>query len=304
MEEKIMLNTKKTIRTALALLLSVLLAVSLVSCAAGAEADSMNNAYDKDISYDKSEDGMGSFSPMPEIAPSEPEAVPPTADGAGSSSGEVKEEYQTKIIRTVTQRAQTKAFDAAIAGIEALVTQHGGYVESSYVHGIGYNNTGRGSRSAEYTIRIPAEKLDVFLTEAGGLYAVTYNNSSVSNVTAQYYDIVTRLQRRNKGAIKVRSHRYGIIIDALDHQAIPCGMRAGVFSGDHHAMNEMRFIRIYLCTFPSDGMEKLASRTKQHSKCQKGTVKGCWTSVFRTRSPRHHPSADRQKERQSNYDHK
>ena len=189
-----MLNTKKTIRTALALLLSVLLAVSLVSCAAGAEADSMNNAYDKDISYDKSEDGMGSFSPMPEVAPSEPEAVPPTADGAGSSSGEVKEEYQTKIIRTVTQRAQTKAFDAAIAGIEALVTQHGGYVESSYVHGIGYNNTGRGSRSAEYTIRIPAEKLDVFLTEAGGLYAVTYNNSSVSNVTAQYYDIVTRLE--------------------------------------------------------------------------------------------------------------
>ena len=181
----------------ISLVLVVLLSLtSFVACAAGSSAadEIGNSAADKGF-YGESEDSMGGFdAPLPEGAPSAPNEAPPTVDDAGSSEGTVKEEYQTKIIRTVTQRAQTKAFDAAIVGVEALVVKHGGYVENSYTYGTGYNDSGKGSRSAEYTIRIPAEQLDAFLSEAGELYVVAYNNSSVSNVTAQYYDIVTRLE--------------------------------------------------------------------------------------------------------------
>ena len=196
-----MLNKKNAFRIIGSWLLILVMLCSLISCAAQSESDGMNGAYDNDVSYDKAEDSMGSGSLLPEVAPM-PEASPapgakPTEPGSAGSAGESTEapsdEYTTKIIRTVTQRAQTKAFDAAITGIEALVPQYGGYVESSYVHGTGYNGT-KGSRSAEYTIRIPAERLDAFLSEAGTLYVVSYNNATVSNVTSQYYDIVTRLE--------------------------------------------------------------------------------------------------------------
>ncbi len=173
----------------------MLAALAMVSCAAsGGIAQDRDNAADKGMSsedyFGVAEDSMsGGSSLMPSMPPSKEEPSP-----APDESGKTEDTaYATKIIRTVTQRAQTKTFDTAIGGLETLVAQHGGYVESSYVHGAGYQ-TGNGSRSAEYTIRIPAEQLDAFLSEAGALYVVTYNNSSVSNVTAQYYDIVTRLE--------------------------------------------------------------------------------------------------------------
>jgi hypothetical protein len=200
MEEKTMLNRRNALRTMGLWMMILAMVFSLAACSADAEMDSSDSYYDDNgVSYDKSEDSMGSLlpevAPMPEAAPS-PDIKPtaPDSDGAAApSTGESGVEYQTKIIRTVTQRAQTKSFDAAVASIESLVPQYGGYVESSHVNGTGYNGN-KGSRSANYTIRIPAEQLDAFLSAAGELYVVAYSNSTVSNVTAQYYDIVTRLE--------------------------------------------------------------------------------------------------------------
>ena len=194
-----MWNKTKTTRTLCVILISFLLLLPLISCSAESDYSSDYSdmkgdvAYDSDLNYGMAEDMIGA--PSQGAAP-EPESSP-TVSGSSASTGsgadEVDAEYATKIIRTVTQRAQTKAFDAAISGVEALVTQHGGYVENSYVNGTGYNGS-KGSRSASYTIRIPAERLDAFLAKSGELYVVSYSNSSVSNVTSQYYDIVTRLE--------------------------------------------------------------------------------------------------------------
>ena len=190
-----MCNQTKTTRALCVILLSLALLLPLVSCAASSDYSDMKGdvAYDSDLNYGMAEDMIGAPSqgaaPMPESSPT----VPNSGASTGNNAGEVDSEYATKIIRTVTQRAQTKAFDAAISGVEALVAQHGGYVENSYVNGTGYNGS-KGSRSASYTIRIPAEHLDAFLAESGELYVVSYSNSSVSNVTSQYYDIVTRLE--------------------------------------------------------------------------------------------------------------
>jgi hypothetical protein len=43
-------------------------------------------------------------------------------------------------------------------------------------------------------LRIPAEKLDAFLNEVGGMVHVTSQNSNVQNVTSEYYDIEARLK--------------------------------------------------------------------------------------------------------------
>jgi hypothetical protein len=43
------------------------------------------------------------------------------------------------------------------------------------------------------TLRIPAEKLDAFLNEIGGLLHVTSQRSNAQNVTTEYYDIEARL---------------------------------------------------------------------------------------------------------------
>jgi hypothetical protein len=43
------------------------------------------------------------------------------------------------------------------------------------------------------TLRIPAEKLDAFLSEVGGLLHITSQRANVQNVTNEYYDIEARL---------------------------------------------------------------------------------------------------------------
>lgn len=180
--------TKACLLGVLAILLCLMSA-----CAAGVERDDISNSMDYDKGYDYAEDSTVSSESLSSGVPSvsnkgEASSEPETDGGKTEESA-----YETKIIRNVTQSAQTKDFDAAISGLEALVAAHNGYVENSYVNGTGYSGS-KGGRSASYTIRIPAEKLDAFLAGTSELYVLTYSNQSVSNVTTQYYDIVTRLE--------------------------------------------------------------------------------------------------------------
>jgi hypothetical protein len=187
---------KKTNVKWLALVLSALMVVALVSCSASGRLDSesMNSSdkyYDAPSSagdYDYAEDEM-------EMKPSEESAdgsMPPVADDAETSSdGKTIEE---KIIRTVEINAQTKEFDQVTVKLESMVRELGGYVESSRSNGVGYSSGSRFSRNANYVIRIPAEHLDEFLTRSGELCRVTSSYSNVSNVTATYYDMQSRLE--------------------------------------------------------------------------------------------------------------
>ncbi len=167
------------------LLILMLVLLPLASCSADSAGDAPSFGAP---GYDKNE-SMGEMGGM-----SGSTGVPSQDEMAGSSTDVSDNEYATKIIRTVTMRAETKQFEATITTLEALTSQYGGYIENSYVHGAGYEKGKGYSRSAEYTFRIPAEKLDEFLAETGELFAITYQNSTVSNVTSTYYDIVTRLE--------------------------------------------------------------------------------------------------------------
>ena len=91
-----------------------------------------------------------------------------------------------KLIKTVTLNMETKEFDTLMTNIQDKVTETGGYTERSEVSGNSYY--GNGNRSAWLSLRIPADKLDTFVTTVSGLGNVTNKSESVEDITLQYVD--------------------------------------------------------------------------------------------------------------------
>ncbi|MBE6620074.1 MAG: DUF4349 domain-containing protein [Ruminococcaceae bacterium] len=116
--------------------------------------------------------------------------LPENNDTTDKESGE---EIVQKIIRTVYMDAQTKEFDHAVSSIREALKTAGGFEESFTSNNRSYGSTGYYSRTATMTLRIPAEKLDAFLSEVGGLLHITSQRANVQNVTNEYYDIEARL---------------------------------------------------------------------------------------------------------------
>lgn len=101
-----------------------------------------------------------------------------------------------KIIYTANVQLETMEFDTTVAAVEKSVTDIGGFVEYSDVSGDStYLDDGSvhiRNRRAFYTVRVPAEKLDAFLQQAGTIGNVIGSSKSAQNVTSQYTDFEAR----------------------------------------------------------------------------------------------------------------
>lgn len=93
----------------------------------------------------------------------------------------------TKLIYTADIQLETTAFDSAVTGLYALVSDMGGYFESSYV-----NNYGT-YRSGSYTVRVPAKNFDAFCSAVGELCQLNSISRSARDVSEIYYDTESRL---------------------------------------------------------------------------------------------------------------
>ncbi len=163
-------------KVVLALLFTLVLCLVFTSCQASskgdyATGDSMAPSIDPDYGYGNSE---------------APESNLPTTDNTDGT-------LEQKIIRTVTMDAQTKQFDTAIGAIRTALKTSGGFEETFRTTNRSYGSTDYYARTAYMVLRIPADKLDTFLNEIGGMIHVTSQNSNVTNVTSEYYDIEARL---------------------------------------------------------------------------------------------------------------
>lgn len=98
-----------------------------------------------------------------------------------------------KLIKTVDLTMETREFDALLENIQAKTEECGGYVESQNISGLSYYNSD-GRRYAWMTLRIPADRLDEFVTVVSGLGNVTSQNESVQDVTLQYVDVESHIQ--------------------------------------------------------------------------------------------------------------
>lgn len=123
------------------------------------------------------------------------------ADASGAESGigntveaenPVQEASTTqKLIKTVNMSVETTEFDQFTAGVKTETEQIGGYVESSEVSSTVNEHS---DRWANFTLRIPSEKLDEFVSRVGEDANVTYTNESTEDVTLSYVDMESHLK--------------------------------------------------------------------------------------------------------------
>lgn len=168
-----------------ALLLVLCLALSACG-SAGLSSASGNKANGESFDFQ---------APQASAAPSEMPApmpdAPGMADGSFSESGGGYYD-NTKIIRTAELVLQTTDFDGAVAALDDLVlNRNKGYYESSDFSYGGYS--GSGERQASFTVRVPKENFDAFLSAVGDVAHVVSRNTGVQDVGEAYYDAELRL---------------------------------------------------------------------------------------------------------------
>ena len=147
-----------------------------------------------------SDAGRGN-SMLPNTPPAEDSAAGGMTGGSntGTLTGGLNGSYDRKIIRTVTMACETKSYDTAVTAIMTALESYNGYIEASNTTGTGYNDAKHAARRANYTLRVPAESLDAFLealrTDEG--IRILSQNAASDEITAAYYDTVSRLETLN-----------------------------------------------------------------------------------------------------------
>ncbi len=133
-----------------------------------------------------------------EAAESMPTA--PESDSGGSIPDSIYQNTRAKLIHRAELEIQTEQFDESVKALNQMVASCGGYYENASVYG-GSRRDAYASRSGEYVVRVPAEKYEQFLSQAGDLGYVTSKNEGSEDVGEQYYDIEARLKtQRTKQA--------------------------------------------------------------------------------------------------------
>lgn len=160
-----------------------LTAVMLVGC--GKAATYNNSMTDYAIAETAAasapQAGMGSMS---EAISYEEEKGTSSMEGTSNSTQTL---INRKLIKTVSMDVETEEFDSLISSLLNRINGLGGYVENSSTNGNSYYSNG--GRYANYTIRIPADKLDELIGNVTELANVTWKNENVQDVTLQYVDV-------------------------------------------------------------------------------------------------------------------
>lgn len=179
----------------LALFLAALLtALALTACGggggySGGSASSAPSASESQTAYDDSGDewkaevrefGFDAPAAAAGGSPAEPEATTeePREDRLASA----------KMVYTASIQAETQDYDACTAALEELVDRLGGYLEYA-----SSDSRGDGSRSASYTVRVPAKEFRGFLKTVGEISHVTSQDQNAENISERYYDTESRL---------------------------------------------------------------------------------------------------------------
>lgn len=108
-------------------------------------------------------------------------------------SGSTSLPESRKWIITVDMSVETEDLDALQTELDKKITSLKGYVEDQSVHN-GSAYASRRYRSANLTVRIPAEKVDQFTEEVEGIANVVSNNLRREDITLRYVSTETRVK--------------------------------------------------------------------------------------------------------------
>ena len=100
-----------------------------------------------------------------------------------------------KLIKRVNMTLETLEFEKSCNMIEQCVGQFRGYIESSSIRNNDYVSTyynTYSNRTASYTIRIPNELVDEFVSATGNIGSILSSSSSTEDITLGYLDVESR----------------------------------------------------------------------------------------------------------------
>lgn len=171
----------------LTIALIILMLISLISGCGSADSSSTSSmpmaAADTVEEYTSDSNGFYSYADEDLEAP-----APYPQEAAGSAQSlQASALSQAKLIYSADISLQTTEFDSATEKMAELVSQLGGYFESSSV------NNYSSYRYGNYTVRVPAESFESFCTQVGQLCQINYISRSADDVSEVYYDTEARL---------------------------------------------------------------------------------------------------------------
>ena len=172
----------------LAITLCLVLLFSLVGCGAAAKDTAFNggdrlvpeSAMEGDYAYssDSSLNLKGETGTLTDNSASKEEPSLPA---------------DRKLIQKVNMSVETENLDIVLGHIDSRVAELDGYIEASNIrNGSAYSN--RRYRSAELTVRIPAENLTQFVDHMSEVSNVVSSNKTVDDVTLSYVSIESRMK--------------------------------------------------------------------------------------------------------------
>lgn len=204
-------NTCMTGRRRYAALIGAVLMICLfVGC--GARSESLNmksDSYDGGM-YTQATMAMTTSAVLEsgwasdELADMEWSKSEPTATAGGAtqtSSGNGLNDSARKLIRDASITVETLEYEIFLERIEAEITNLGGYIET-YTNNDKSYYSGRYSRHAYITARIPQQYFDVFLNTVGDLGNVTNESQNATDITMSYVDVESR-----KKALEIEQER-------------------------------------------------------------------------------------------------
>lgn len=120
-------------------------------------------------------------------------AEPSASPEGGGEENSIYRNTDAKLIRRAELSIQTEEFDKAVDALNKLVSDCGGYFETSQLYAGSIRNT-NASRTGEYVARVPAEKYGVFLSGSGSLGYLSNIIESSDDIGEPYYDTEARLK--------------------------------------------------------------------------------------------------------------
>lgn len=178
-------------RHALCILTTVAVLFSFTACSSGKGAD----AYSSDTtsaSY-RNETGMLDQTVTEEAVESEyskTETAPSAFETI--SQTQMPENLNLKLIWTANVSMETLEFDQSIQDINALVSELGGFVESSSTSGGSDSRGNYVNKYAYFTLRIPSDKLNGFMGQLNDCGTIISQDLSSENISLEYADTEAR----------------------------------------------------------------------------------------------------------------
>jgi len=182
----------KTMRRSLPLLaLGLALALCLTACGGNDSAGLVGGSSGSAVYTTPEQEATGALSDY------DGGMEPAAEEGSPDTAPITPQNENRKLITTVDIEAESRDYDSFLSWLDGKLAQAGGYIENSEMQAYDENH-----RNCHLTLRIPADKLDGFLSSMGENCNVLNKSIRQEDVTLSYVDT-----QSHRDALRVEQER-------------------------------------------------------------------------------------------------